>query len=290
MESSGLVRKFVAAVALLTVAVVSCGCPATDESAPGSKQQAAPAKAPEAAAPAKATEKPAADASKPSADSSEEASEAPKPPDLGPPLVDNMADLGKQLDPNSPVWIDKKEKQVVLVGQTCKATYLLEFFATYRGKDYESVVVVDAKPSIVHAALLALGAAPGHPVRFQPKYVPPSGTELLIEVRWKDKDGKVQSAPAQKWVRNVQTKKALDVNWVFAGSTMYKDPETGKESYLGDRGDFICLLNLPTATIDLPTRSTGGLDDRMYEGFVENMPPAKTPVTILIKPVLAKKP
>ena len=281
MESSGLVRNVVAVVALVAVAIVSCGCPASDQSAPARKPQAAESMAPEAAQPDKTAEKPAAQ-------DSDEASEAPKPVDLGPPLVDNVADLGK-LDPNSPIWIDKKNKQVVLVGQTCKATYLLEFFATFRNRDYESVVAVNAKPSIVHAALLALGAAPGHPVKFQPKYSPPTGTELLIEVRWKDKDGKVQSAPAQKWVRNVQTKKALDVNWVFAGSILDKDPETHKESYIGDRGDFICLLNLPTATIDLPTRSTGGLDDRMYEGFVENMPPAKTPVTILIKPVLEKK-
>ena len=138
-----------------------------------------------------------------------------------------MADL-KKLDANSPAWIDKQGKQVVLVGQTCKASYLLEFFATFRNRDYESVVVVNTKPSIVHAALLVLGATAGHPVQFQPKFVPPTGTELLIEVRWKDKDGKVQSAPAQKWVRNVQTKKALDVNWVFAGSLMYKDPRDGQ--------------------------------------------------------------
>ena len=57
MESSGLVRNVIAAIALLVVAVVSCGCPATNGPAPSGKSQAAQAKAPEAAELVKATEK-----------------------------------------------------------------------------------------------------------------------------------------------------------------------------------------------------------------------------------------
>jgi hypothetical protein len=218
----------------------------------------------------------------------EEEVQPPKKVDLGQPLVDNMDDL-KKLDANSPAWIDVKNKQVVLLGESCKATYMLEFLATSRAKDYESVLVVDTKPSIIHPALLALGAVPGHPVKFEPEYSPPTGTEILIELRWKDNSGKVQSTPAQNWVRNAETKKALDVNWVFAGSALWKDPETGKNTYLADHGDFICVLNLPTAMLDLPIRSGGGLESRQFEGFVENMPPAHTPVTIFLKPKLEKK-
>ena len=91
---------------------------------------------------------------------------------------------------------------------------------------------VNVQPSVVHAGLLLVGAEPGHPVKFQPKFSPPTGTEVAIEVRWKDADGKVQSAPAQHWIRNVKTKKALDTNWVFAGS-MFVTDEAGKRSYHG---------------------------------------------------------
>ncbi len=212
-----------------------------------------------------------------------------KAPDLGPPLVDNIADL-KKLDKDSPAWIDMANKQVVLVGETCKAEYGLEFFATLPDRGYESVVVVTTKPHIVHAALVALGAEAGHPARFdeQNKYIPPAGTEILIEVRWKDKEGKVHSAPAQQWIRNHQTKKALDANWVFGGSSFRKD-DAGQEHYLADSGDFISVLTLPTAMLDLPIHGTGALESRVFEGFAEHMPPAKTPVTILLKPELAKK-
>jgi hypothetical protein len=216
--------------------------------------------------------------------------ETPRLPDLGPPLVDNMKGLTK-LSPVFPVWIDRANKQVVLVGQTCHAEYPLEFFATLRDRGYESVVVIDTKPSIVHAALLALGAKPGGPAQYLgEKFQPPTGTEVAIEVRWKDKQGKVQSAPAQNWIRNAETKKALDpkINWVFVGSAFRKDPETGRQYYLADGGDFISVLNLPTATLDLPIRSTSALESRLFKGYVERMPPKDTPVTILLKPKVAK--
>ena len=118
--------------------------------------------------------------------------------------------------------------------------------------------------------------------------MPPTGTEIAIEVRWKDKQGKVQSCPAQEWIRNRQTKKAWMRTWVFAGSILYKDKETGKESFLANGGDFISVLNNPTATLDLPIRSESDPDSRSFEAFVEHMPPAGTPVTIVLKPNLEK--
>lgn len=204
------------------------------------------------------------------------------------PLVDNMDDL-KKLDPNSPAWIDKKHKELILVGEACKAGYPLEFFATLPDRGYESVVVVTTKPSIVHAGLLALGAKPGHTVSFDPDFHPPTGTEIAIEVRWKDDKGRVQAAAAQKWIRNMRTKKTLDVDWVFGGSGFRKDPETGQERYFGDSGDFISVSNLPTATLDLPINSTKTMDSRLFEGALDQMPPARTPVTIVLKPKLEGK-
>ena len=179
---------------------------------------------------------------------------AATPAKLAEPLVDDVKAL-KQIDPVQPVWIDPVQKQVVFLAETCQADYPLEFFATLRDRGYEACVVMDVKPSLVHAALLAVGAKSGTPVRFEPTYAPPTGTEVRIEVRWKDKDGKVQKTPAQNWIRNVKTKKPMDVNWVFAGGIFRKDPDTHRERYLADSGDFIAVLNLPTATLDIPVES-----------------------------------
>ncbi|MGA2033628.1 MAG: YdjY domain-containing protein [Thermoguttaceae bacterium] len=221
-------------------------------------------------------------------DNDQPAAEKPKPADLGSPLVDDPASLVR-LDPTYPVWIDKRKKEVVFLAQVCRADYPLEFLVTLRDRSYEAVVATDVRPSLVHAGLLAVGAKPGHPANYKDKFIPPTGTEVAIEFRWKDSKGKVQHAPAHYWVRNVRTKKALDVNWVFGGSGFTKDETTGKQYYLGDSGDFISVLNLPTATLDLPIQSTSALESRLFEGFVEHLPPEKTPVTVILIPVKLAK-
>lgn len=194
-----------------------------------------------------------------------------------------------KLDKDSPAWIDKGQKQVVLQGETCKAGYPLEFFATLPDRGYESVVVIYTRPSIVHAGLLAVGAKPGKPAQFDPEYSPPTGTEIAIEVRWKDKDGKVQHARAQEWIRSIKTKKPMDVNWVFAGSMFRVNSETGEKRYMGDGGDFIAVLNLPTATLDIPIPSKSDLESRSFESLLEKVPPEKTPVTLVLTPKLDKE-
>jgi hypothetical protein len=213
----------------------------------------------------------------------EESMEMPR--DLGPPVVDKPEELIK-LHPVYPVWIDKKNKEVILIGSVCRANYPLEFFATYPDRGYESVVVIYTKPSIVHGALLALGAIPGKPVQYDPKFIPPSGTEVEIGVSWMDQNGKRQKARAQEWIRDIKTKKQLDVNWVFAGSLFWEDKSTGEKSYLADRGDFISVLNLPTALLDVPIESASAIESRLFEGFTERLPAPGTPVTLILKPKL----
>jgi hypothetical protein len=211
------------------------------------------------------------------------------PTNLGEPLVENPKNLTR-LDPSSPVWMDKKNQQVVMLGSTCKADYLLEFFATYPDRGYESVVVVYTRPSVVHAAMLALGAKPGKPAQYNPKFVPASGTTVEISVSWKDKNGKIQTARAQDWIRDVKTGKSLNVNWVFGGSGFWQDKAGGTKSYLADRGDFISVASLSTAMLDLPIESATALESRSFEGFIERMPPPGTPITLLLKPKTAPAP
>jgi hypothetical protein len=300
MKRSRLAGKALWAAGVLA-AVMWCGCPAGQEPSkpgPSGKKTAEAAlktaekaenTAEKAEKTAETAEKTAEGAEKTAAAAkTAELEEKPQPNkelDLGPPLVDDPKAL-KPLDPKLPVWVDMQHKQVVFLAASCRADWPLEFFATLRDRSYESVVVTDVRPSLVHTALLAVGAKPGKPVQFEPNYTPPSGMQIDIEVRWKDKQGKVQKAPAQQWVRNIRTKKAMDATWVFAGSAFHKD-EAGRDHYAADGGDFITVLNLPTAMLDVPMKSVGALESRTYEGFVENMPPAGTPVTVILKPKLA---
>jgi hypothetical protein len=292
MEHTCCRKTYISLLVALLLGVAGCQ-PATTGTSPSPAAKPAQPSAPGLGAGAAHQEKPAdsraKSGAKPATEPKEEPSEEEKPRDLGPPLVDEPGDLRK-LDPVSPVWLDMKHHQVVFQGEVCQANYPLEFLVTYPDRGYESVMVVKVKPSVVHAGLVALGAEPGHPVRFQPKYEPATGTPIEIRVRWKDKAGRRQEALARDWVRQIKTKKALDCDWVFGGSGLWKNETSGKQEYQADlSGDFISVLNLPSATLDLPLKSEGAIENRSFEGYVERLPPAGTPVTLLLRPMIKPK-
>lgn len=209
-------------------------------------------------------------------------------PEIKPPAVDK-SDL-KQLAPDSAVWLDKQNKRLVVEGEVCLTKGLLEMFACPKEtKEHESIVSVNAKAYVVHAGLLALGAKEGSPVQFDPEYVPASGARVDVVCFWTDENGKQQQASAQQWIRNVKTKKPMEYHWVFAGSDFWLDENSGKRHYLGDAGDFICVSNFPSATLDLPVKSPQDNENLLYEAFTEKIPPRGTKVTLVLIPHLEKE-
>ena len=160
----------------------------------------------------------------------------------------------------------------------------LEMFACPKGtKEYESVVAVDAKAQLVHAALLAIGAEPGSPMQFDPEYVPAHGPVIDIVVEWFEGDEK-KSSRAQEWVRNVLTGEPLNHDWVFGGSGFWENPETGDRFYRAEGGELICVSNFSTATMDLPVASTQENANLVFETFTEKIPPLGTPVRLVLTP------
>ena len=185
------------------------------------------------------------------------------------------------------------------MGETCRAGYGLEFLVHHQAAGLR-VGHCDQSPpraeqtyglranSGEHAAAGGQAGTPGYYDSKTEKTTVADGDEVAIEVRWKDKNGKTQSADARTWIRDVKTKKSPTMNWVFAGSLMVKDEE-GKNQFLGNYGDFICVLNNPHAMFDLPIVSTSAIDSRLFEGNADAMPPPETPVTIILKPKLKAK-
>lgn len=196
----------------------------------------------------------------------------------------------QRLSPTYPVWLDPKEKSVLVDGQISLREGMLEMFACTRNtKEHESIVSANTKAFLVHTGLLSLGAQPGHPVQFQPKYVPPSGTEIDVLVWWVDEKGKERTARAQEWVKDIRTKKAMTQPFVFAGSSFWKDPDTGKEHYQAEGGDFVCVSNFGTATLDIPVPSSQSNEELEFEAFTEKIPPLGAPVRLIFKPKLKEQ-
>jgi hypothetical protein len=183
------------------------------------------------------------------------------------------------------------KKAVMLEAMVCLRKGLLEHLMCRRHtKEHEAILTAEVDARDVHKTLLAIGAKEGKPVQFQPRFAPPSGSTIKITLEYQEK-GKTVRVPAQKWIRNVKTKKDLDVDWVFAGSRLYPNPfdETKPPIYGANEGDVICVSNFPTAMLDLPINSSKDNDDLTFEAHTERIPALETRVWVILEPVAEPK-
>lgn len=212
---------------------------------------------------AKATEKPA-----------EPVKEVPKP--------DNT-DL-KKITKDHDVYLDLKRKAVVVDGQVCLREGVLEMFAVPKGnKEHEAVVSLNCTSEQVHAALLAVGAKPGTPVKFDP-YTPATGPIIEVWVLWVDDKGEKHKVRAQEWIKNSKTGKEMTFDWVFAGSGFWTDEDTGKVHYMANAGDLICVSNFNTATMDLPVESSQANASLLFTAFTDRIPERGTKIRVVLIP------
>ena len=182
------------------------------------------------------------------------------------------------------IWVDARRKLVVVDGEVAMREGPLEMFACPKGtKEHESVVAIHCNGQLIHAGLLAVGAQPNHPVKFNPEYVPASGSIIDIMILWEDEEGR-HKVRAQEWVMNEETKKAMQHDWVFGGSGFWTDETTGRKYYHADAGDLICVSNFSTAMLDLPIESSQANDGLLYSAFTKNIPPRGTKVRLVLSP------
>ncbi|MDR3198167.1 MAG: undecaprenyl-diphosphate phosphatase [Planctomycetaceae bacterium] len=210
------------------------------------------------------------------------------------PLIDEPDKL-IPLDTQDRIWITPDGRSVVILGRIVLREGFLELLACRVGtKEHESIISVRVKPFLIHAALLAVGAEPGKPVQQTPQFVPPSGEEIEITIRWNDQDGHQKEMLAQDWVWDAgnskeDSKKAMSTHWVFTGSMQYQD-ESGKNHYIADEsGELFGLSNFVGAILDVPIKSSADNTELLFACFTERIPERGTPLTIILTPVKNKK-
>jgi hypothetical protein len=188
----------------------------------------------------------------------------------------------KALHPKDCIWIQKDQQAVILDGFVAQRNAPLEMFACPAGsKEHESVVSVLARPKIVHAGLLAVGAKPGSPAKFEP-FRPATGTTIRIYALWFDEKGEKKGTIAQNWVRKMGTKEPLKSDWVFGGSSEYVDETTKERYYMAESGELICVANFGTSTMDIVVRSDQGNEILSFDAFTENIPKRFSPVRLVL--------
>lgn len=191
--------------------------------------------------------------------------------------------------------IDRQSRRVIVDAKVMlqkgegegEGVCMLEFLMCRTGaKDHETLLTTGALPSSLHAALLAMGLAPGRPAQWvtpegeKPVFISPAGAALIITVQWTDKSGKVREVPATDWMMDVATtEKMHETRWIFVGSDFLDDGR-----YWADiEGLHISVTNFASSVIDVPFRSTS--EDALREFAVNTavVPPKGTPVKLIIK-------
>lgn len=179
------------------------------------------------------------------------------------------------------------KRRVLVNAYVCLRRGQLEVFLCRTGtKEHEAVLASRADARIIHAGLVAAKAQPGSPVQFVPKYKPASGTTIKVSVQYKSKKGKIITEPAQKWIRNINTKKEMKYNWVFAGSRFIPAGPNAPPDYAANDGTVICVSNFDVAMLDLPVELSNANNALAYVAWTDRIPALNTPVQVILEPVL----
>ncbi len=182
------------------------------------------------------------------------------------------------------LWFDPKAKRLIIKAKVVLREGFLEHLMCSKGtKEHEAILATDAIPYQIHTGLLLTGAKEGHPVRFVPKFEPPAGPAIAIELSWRQ-DGAMHKTDSRQWVRDEKAKAALAIDWVFAGSQFYDDPETKTKRYAADDGDLFTVANFGSAILDLPIASSADDASREFTANTDKIPPVGTEVWMTLSP------
>jgi hypothetical protein len=191
------------------------------------------------------------------------------------------------------VWLELEgsKRRVVFNARVCfREGPLEQLLCRKNTKEHEAILAADVDARDIHRALLLTGAKEGSPVRYQPKFQAPSGSAIRVTLRFEDK-GKVKTVPAQQWVRDRQSRKELEYDWVFAGSVLLDNvfEKGGPPLYAANGGDVICVSNFEDAMLDLPINSSKDNSDLEFEAWTDRIPPLDTKVVVILEPIARSK-
>ncbi len=106
----------------------------------------------------------------------------------------------------------------------------------------------------------------------------PGANRLKLNLEWKDKDGKVQTAALGDWIHDDASNKSLNIPyWIFTGS------DFGDGMFAAElEGSFISVHFDLVSMIGSPAKLIG--NDANWELDTKVIPPIDTPVTLVITP------
>ena len=201
------------------------------------------------------------------------------------------------------VKINVAEWSVDVDARVCLREGTLELIAcTKDTKEHESIIVVDAKPSHIHTALLLLHAKAGNPAMQKSldkegtRFVtlPPRGGPVDVFLVIRDANGKDTEYPISDFINAAEqldepAKEGKPANFpthtfLFAGSILDKDEE-GKRTYLADvSGSVISIATFGDELLCLPDIHDASDSLRMWQINGEKLPALDSKVILRLRP------
>jgi hypothetical protein len=176
-------------------------------------------------------------------------------------------------------------KFIEATGKMALTDGILEFIAVEpNGRDYESLLTLDCRPSQLQFALMLIGADPGAAPQ-QAKPGEKIGSPLSLEMEWLA-NGTRKRLPIEQALVERRTKQPpAALPWVFSGSYFTTDPLSGRKVFQADQERaFIALWWEPSVQINLggeygdPYRG----DNQGFEVRTAAVPAQGTPVTLIL--------
>ena len=196
-------------------------------------------------------------------------------------------DTVKPLNKANTLFIENREgvRRLWILAEVVNRDVPLEVFMCRKmTKEHEAILAADLDARDIHFALLAIGANPGSPVKYVPKYTIATGEPMRVLVHYM-KGEKPVTHPAQDWILDVTTKKPLATGWVFAGSRFLNDPDNAGATpyYAANNGEIISVSNFVDSMLDLPVESSADAPNLMYRAMTEKIPPRRSMVYVIIE-------
>lgn len=187
------------------------------------------------------------------------------------------------------VVCDRTRNQVTVSGEVAVDAGFLEQVVCIPGtREHEALVVVNARPADVHAALLLLGARPGRPGRWEygeteVLRLAPEGDRVRVRVRFLDESGALQEHSISSWIVGQPGGRPFpEQPWVFGGSLL--DDQGG---YRADSsGSLIGLVTFGDEVLGLESvlADSVEVDSAVWEAQTLLVPKPGTPVELILSP------
>lgn len=197
--------------------------------------------------------------------------------------------------------IQEEEKKLVLKGKISEALGeydehlkgAVEYLVCGRnGKEYESIIVVDATAKEIYDAIEKLGVKTGTPPGYDEEKdepTPPTGTEFLIYAEWKvgDEEDLVKQVRAEDLIFNVKTKKPMSrVAWIYSGSRVVADLDSDDEDAMMPQAfmsnDLVALKRFDASAL-FQNPLLESEEENIYKKNEALMPKLGTPITLTIE-------